>query len=173
MVPFNLRMLLAFAFGEGRWNFGVTEVVRRRWGWPMTMTFTSPYRPAQIEERLRDQLDEIRSGIRSIFPSKPMSPVCGKVGDREFELRSTWGSGVLCSLRAMGRLTESKTGSEIELWFEEAIVVDPISSALDRSKYDKERILEFLRTWIKIKPKQEPSKEAFRRQESGTLGERR
>ena len=116
------------------------------------MRFTSPFSPVQIAERLRDQLDELHSGIRSLVPRRPMSPVCGRVSERELELRSTWGGGALCSLRAKGILTESQRGAEIELWFEDPILFDPFASALNRSKYDKERILRFLRTWIEIEP---------------------
>jgi hypothetical protein len=116
------------------------------------MKLTSPYTPSQIKEILYEQVEKPPSILRCLLTLNAhyyvgTSPLCGKISESGFDLRNR--KGPYFSLRAKGKLSKVKTGTEIELTFSKPIFPDILGLLVNRYKEDKRVILAFLKAWIK------------------------
>ena len=130
------------------------------------MILISPYKPHQVIEILREQIDKPPSLLRCIVTLNAhyysgTAAVCGIVSESGFELRNRSGPGF--SLRAEGRLIEFDRGTKIEIHFSKPIFPDLFGVILfNRYQHDQEKILSFLKHYLKAKEKAEQSAPADR-----------
>ena len=123
------------------------------------MILTSPYQPHEVVKILREEVDRPPSLLRCIITLNAhyyagTAPVCGTVSESGFELRNRSGPGF--SLRAKGRLSRVDEGTEIEISFAQPIFPYLFWAILfNRYQYDREKILSFLKEWLKAKEKTE------------------
>jgi hypothetical protein len=83
------------------------------------------------------------------------------VGESGFELRNRSGPGF--SLRAKGRLVEIDNGSEVKIQFSKPTFPDFFSVILfNRYQHDQEKIVGFLKHYLKANEKAEQSASADR-----------
>ena len=123
------------------------------------MILKSPFASSQIKELLYEQVDKPPSILRCLLTLnahyfKGTSPVCGKVSEGGFDLRNR--KAPFFSLRARGKLSPVKTGTDVELIFSRPLVPDLFGSLLNRYKEDKKVILDFLNEWLKTNGSAEP-----------------
>ena len=117
------------------------------------MKVISPYKPYEIIGILNEQIDRRPSFIRCLLSLNAhyftgTSPVCGNVGESEFELRNR--RGPYFSLRVKGILSESSSGTDIELNFSKPVLPDFMGLFVNRYNKDRQIVLNFLTDWIKI-----------------------
>ena len=117
------------------------------------MKVTSPYKPHEISKILCEQVDQRPSALRCLLSLNAhsfvgKSPVCGDVGESEFELRNR--NGPYFSFRVKGELTENSSGTDIDLSFLKPFFPDILGLLVNRYKKDKQVVFHFLREWIKI-----------------------
>jgi len=130
------------------------------------MKLISPYKPYEVIEVLKEQVDRPPSLLRCIITLNAhyysgRAAVCGTVGESGFELRNRSGPGF--SLRAKGRLVEIDKGTEIEIQFSKPIFPDFLGVILfNRYQHDQEKIVGFLKHNLKAKEKAEQSASADR-----------
>jgi hypothetical protein len=125
------------------------------------MILKSPYKPHDVTEILREEVDKPPSLLRCIVTLNAhyysgTAAVCGTVLDSRFELRNR--SGPAFSLRAKGTLSEIKDGTEIQINFSKPMFPDILGVILfNRYQYDQEIIIGFLKHYLRAKEKGEES----------------
>jgi hypothetical protein len=127
------------------------------------MILISPYKPHEVVKILNEEMDKPPSILRYIIPFDPhyiagTSAVCGTINESGFELRNRRSPAF--SLKAKGKLTQSNEGTKIEINF-----LNPSFPyifeflMLGRNKYDREKIVSFLREYLKAEEKPESTTE--------------
>ena len=124
------------------------------------MILISPYQPHEVVEILSEEVDKPPSLLRCIITLNAhyyagTAAVCGTVSESGFELRNRSGPGF--SLRARGRLIKVDEGTEIEINFAQPIFPYLFwSIVFNRYQHDREKIVSFLKEWLKAQEKAEP-----------------
>ena len=119
------------------------------------MILISPYKPHEVANILNEEIDKPPSILYRIIPFKAhyitgTSAVCGTINESGFELRNRRSPAF--SLRAKGKLVQINEGTKIDINF-----LNPSFPyifeffILGRNKYDREKIVSFLKEYLKAK----------------------
>ena len=130
------------------------------------MILRSPYKPHEVVEILREEVDKPPFLLRCIITLNAhyfsgTAAVCGTISESSFELRNRGGPGF--SLRAKGTLADINDGTEIQVNFSKPMFPDVLGVIVfNRYQHDQERIVEFLKHYLRAKEKTEQSASADR-----------
>jgi hypothetical protein len=130
------------------------------------MILRSPYKPHEVIKILQEEVDKPPSLLRCIITLNAhyfsgTAAVCGTISESGFELRNRSGPGF--SIRAEGTLTDINGGTEIQINFSKPMFPDVFGVILfNRYQHDQERIVGFLKHYLRAKEKAEQSASADR-----------
>lgn len=123
------------------------------------MILISPYKLHEVVEILKEEVDDPPSLLRCIITLNAhyyvgTAAVCGTVSESGFELRNRSGPGF--SLRAKGKLGKDNEGTKIDISFFKPALPDIFGVILlNRYEHDREKIVSFLKEYLKAKEKAE------------------